>query len=108
MISKTTRTKNINSDQMVCRLTISLEQLKGGNNSEKLKNKIIQLLRSLYSSKKLTKTIYNNQYYFKMETIFMNTENSKTNEPHRFRLTVADKLDLKDYDKNRALKNVRL
>ena len=29
-----------------------------------------------------------------MEAIFMNTENSKNNEPHRFRL--ADKLTLKD------------
>ena len=31
-----------------------------------------------------------------METIFMNTENSKTNEPHRLRLMLADKLNLKD------------
>ena len=30
-----------------------------------------------------------------METIFMNTENSKSNEPHRFRLSLADKLNLK-------------
>ena len=29
-----------------------------------------------------------------METIFMNTENGKTNESHRFRLTLADKLNL--------------
>ena len=27
-----------------------------------------------------------------METIFMNTEHSKTNKPQRFRLTLADKL----------------
>ena len=26
----------------------------------------------------------------------MNTENSKTNEPHRFRLSLVDKLNLKD------------
>ena len=26
-----------------------------------------------------------------MEPIFMNTENSKTNEPHKFRLTLVDK-----------------
>ena len=42
------------------RLPISLAQLKVGNNSEKLKNEIRQLLYSLYWSKKLTKTIYNN------------------------------------------------
>ena len=32
----------------------------------------------------------------------MNTENSKTNEPHRFRFALADKLDLKDPNKNTA------
>ena len=31
------------------------------------------------------------QRYLKMETIFMNTENSKTNEPHRFRLSLAER-----------------
>ena len=45
---------------MLSRLPISLAQLKVGNNSEKLKNEIRQLLYSLYWSKKLTKTIYNN------------------------------------------------
>ena len=30
-----------------------------------------------------------------MGTTFMNTENSKTNEPQRFRLTLADKIILK-------------
>ena len=34
-----------------------------------------------------------------MEIIFMNTENSKTNEPHRLRLTLDDKLNLKNPDK---------
>ena len=29
----------------------------------------------------------------------MNTENSKTNEPHRFRLSLADKLNLKNSNK---------
>ena len=29
----------------------------------------------------------------------MNTENSKTNEPHRLRLTLDDKLNLKNPDK---------
>ena len=30
-----------------------------------------------------------------MEIVFMNTENSKTNQPHIFRLTLPDKLILK-------------
>ena len=45
-------------DQMPSWLPITLAQLKAGNNSEKLKNEIRQLLYSLYRSKKLTKQIY--------------------------------------------------
>ena len=40
-----------------------------------------------------------------METIFVNTENRKTNEAHKFRLTLADKLNLKYSNKNMALAN---
>ena len=43
-----------------------------------------------------------------METIFMNTENSKTNESHRFRLSLADKLNLKNPSKNIALDNLSI
>ena len=35
----------------------------------------------------------------------MNTENSKTNEPHRFKLDLTDKLNLKYPNKNMALAN---
>ena len=45
-------------NQMLSRLPIFLAQLKAGNNSEKLKNEIRQLLYSLYRSIKLTKQIY--------------------------------------------------
>ena len=43
---------------MLSRLPITLAQLKAGNNSEKLKNEMTQLLYSFYCSKKLSKTIY--------------------------------------------------
>ena len=43
-----------------------------------------------------------------METIFMNTENSKTNEPHRFKSDLADKLNLKNPKKNVALVNLSI
>ena len=36
----------------------------------------------------------------------MNTENSKTNEPHRFILSLGDKVNLKDPSKNMALANL--
>ena len=50
--------KILTPNQMLSRLPITLAQLKAGNNSEKLKNEIRQLLYSLYRSKKLTKHIY--------------------------------------------------
>ena len=50
--------KILTTDQMLSRLPISLAQLKAGNNSQKLKNEIRQLLYSLYCSKKLTKQLY--------------------------------------------------
>ena len=77
--------KILTPDQMLSRLPITWAQLKAGNNSEQLKNEIRQLLHSLYRSKSLTKTIYNNliETIQKIETIFMSTENGKTNEPCR-------------------------
>ena len=42
-----------------------------------------------------------------METFFMNTENSKTNEPHMFKYNLIDKLNLKK-PKNMALANLSI
>ena len=44
----------------------------------------------------------------KIETIFINTENSKTNELHRFRLSLADKVNLKNPNKNMTLANLNI
>ena len=38
----------------------------------------------------------------------MNTENSKTNEPHRFKLDLTEKLNLKNPNKNMALANLSI
>ena len=38
----------------------------------------------------------------------MNTENSKTNEPHRFKFPLVDKLDLKDSNRNMTLANLSI
>ena len=38
----------------------------------------------------------------------MNTKNSKTSEPHRFRYNLIDKLDLKNPNKNMALANLSI
>ena len=38
-----------------------------------------------------------------MDTIFMNSEKSKTSDPHRLLLNLSDKINLKKSDKNVAL-----
>ena len=50
--------KILTPNQMLSRLPISLAQLQAGNNSNKLKNEIRQLLYSLYRSKNMTEQIY--------------------------------------------------
>ena len=82
---------------MLNRLPILLVQIQAGNNSIKVKNEIRQILYS--SSLKLI---------IKMETFFMNSKNSKTNEPNRFKYYLIDKLDLKNPNKNMALANLSI
>ena len=43
-----------------------------------------------------------------METFFMSSRNSKTNEPNRFKYDLIDKLDLRNPNKNMALANLSL
>ena len=45
-------------NQMLKRLSIALAQVKAGNNSESLLNKIRQIVYSLYRSKEITKKVY--------------------------------------------------
>ena len=45
--------------QLLQRLPIALAQVKTGNNSESLLNKIRQTIYSLYQSKEITKKVYN-------------------------------------------------
>ena len=85
---------------MLCRLPITLARLNAGNNSEKLKIEIKQLLYSLYWSKNLqNKFIKVLSTLFKIETIFVNTENSKTNQPHIYKLDLTDNLNLENGNK---------
>ena len=52
--------KVLTDKQMLNRLPILLAQMQAGNNSNKLKSEARQILYSLYRSKVLTKTVYNN------------------------------------------------
>ena len=49
--------KILTPNEILNRLPIALAQLQAGNNSNKLKNEIRQLLYSLYCSKNVTKQI---------------------------------------------------
>ena len=52
--------KILTPQQMLTRLPMSLAQLQAGNNSQKLKNEIWQLLYALYRSKMINKLVYDN------------------------------------------------
>ena len=43
-----------------------------------------------------------------MDTVFMNSENSKTSEYHVLLLKLTDKLDLRRYQKSVALSNLSI
>ena len=88
-------------NQMLKRLPIALAQIKAGTNSESLLNEIRQIVYSLYRSKEITKKVYNNiiksiKVKYKMDTIFMNSENSKTSEYHVLVLKLTNKLGQKN------------
>ena len=90
---------------MLSRLPISLAQVKAGNNSESHENEIRQLLYSLYRSQNLHKI----SNYLNMETIFMNTENSNTNESNKFIYQFTDNFNLKTpNNKNIGLVNLSI
>ena len=58
--TKGTGLKILTPKQMLQRLPIALAQVKAGNNSESLLNKIRQIVYSLYQSKQITKKVYIN------------------------------------------------
>ena len=104
--------KILTDKRMLNLLPMLLAQIQAGNNSMKLKNEIKQILYSLYRSKVLTKSVYlsinlydkaydtyvqSTSVYntYEMETFFMNSKNSKTNELNRFKYDLIDKLDFK-------------
>ena len=101
--TKGTGLKILAPKQMPQRLPIAFGQVTAGNNSENLLKEIRQIVYSLYQSKKITKKVYNDiiksiqwnftQICIKMDTIFINSENSKTPNPHVLILKLTNKLD---------------
>ena len=82
------------------RLLITLLQVKAVNTSEKLFNKIRQIVYSLCRANEITKKVYHStinsiKILYKMDTAFMNYENGKTSDPHGLILNLLHKIDLK-------------
>ena len=104
--------KILTPKQMLQRLAIALAQVKADNNSESLLNEIRQIVYSLYQSKQITKKVYNNiiksKNIQKMDTIFMNTENSKTLKSYILILKPNEKLDLRMGEKVIALSDLSI
>ena len=105
--------KILTPNQMLKRLPIALAQIKARNNSESLLNEIRRIFYSLYRSKEITNKVYYNiiksiKVKYKMDTIFMNSENSKTSEYDVLVLKLTDKLDLRRSQKTVALSNLSI
>ena len=81
---------------MFWRLSVVPAWVQEVSTSENLLNKVCQIIYSFYWAKEITLKVYNNiinsmKVQCKMDTIFMNSKNSKTSKPHRLLLNVADK-----------------
>ena len=59
-VKEETGLKIVTPNKLLTRLPILFAQIKAGNNSAKLKNKIRQILYLLYKHKKITKKACNN------------------------------------------------
>ena len=81
----------------------NLAQVKAGNTSENLLNEIRQIICFLYWEKKVAKKVCNNimnsiKLNNRMDTISMNSGNSKTSSSRRLLPKLFDKIDLKRSD----------
>ena len=94
---------------MLSRLSISLAQLKAGNNSQNLKTKLYNYCILCTDQKNLqSNPIKVWLTLFKNGNNLYEHSNQEKNEPHRFRLDLADKHNLKNPNKNMALANLSI
>ena len=95
--------KILTPKKLLTRHPILSKQIKAGNNSYKLKNEIRQIQYLLYQHNKIE-----NCLNISMKTIFLNVENSKTIESHKFVLNLSQRLDLISSKKHVALQNLSI
>ena len=105
--------KIVTPEQMLQRLPIALAQVKVGTTSENLLNEMRQIIYYLYRAKEINKKVYNNiknsvKLKNSMDTIFVNSENSKISDIHSLLLNVTDKINLKRRDEYVTLSNLSI
>ena len=99
--------------QMLQRLPTALAKVKARNTFENLLNEIRQIIYYLYRAKEINKKVYNNimnsiKLQNRIDSIFMNSERSKTSDPHRPLLNLTEKINLKRGHKYVALSNLSI
>ena len=102
--------KTLTPKQILQRLLIAFAQVKASNTSKNLLNEIEQIIYSLRRSKEIAKKVNSNimnliKVQDKMDTVFMNSKNSKISDPHKLLLKLSVKIVLKRSDKSVALSN---
>ena len=93
---------------MLQRLPIALSQVKAGHTSENSEDKLHILC---IDQKNLLKKVYNNimnsiKLWNRVDTVFINSENSETSDPNRLLINLSDKINLKRSNKTFALSNL--
>ena len=94
--------KILTPKQILQRLPIAFAQVRAGNTSDDLLIKVRQIVYSLYWAKVITKKICDDviKSNIKMDTIFMNSENSKGSYPYKLLLNLTSKIDLRRGEKS--------
>ena len=110
---KEQKIKILTSTQMLWRLLIALAQLNAGNTPKNLLNEIRQMIYSVYPSNEISNKVFNHmmnliKVQYKMDTIFMNSKNSKTSKTHRLLLNLTDKIILNRDDRYITLSNLSI
>ena len=92
---------------------IALAQVKASKTSENLPNEITHIIYFSHRAKEITKKVFNNimnsrKLQNRMDTIFMNSKNSKISNPHRLLFNFSDNINLKKSFKYVVLSNLIL
>ena len=81
------------------RLSVTIAKVRGSNTSEYLPNEIWEFIYYLYWAKEITNKVHSSimnsiKVQYSMDTILMNSENSKASDPYKLLLDYSEKNNL--------------